>query len=143
MTSSSWRAPQTAQRFHRRLAETWSVSSNRTPLGTGHALATAVIAVPPESQHVLVVNGDVPLVRKEDGAEALAALHERRRATATLLCCSMEAAFAQQIGRLQRGARGKPIGVLEADDTPMPRKGRGGGERRGCTPSKRGGFAGP
>ena len=92
------------------------------PLGTGHALATAVIAVPPESQHVLVVNGDVPLVQKET-VQALAALHERRKATATLLCCSMEAASAQQIGRLQRGARGKPIGVLEADDAPMPRKG--------------------
>lgn len=92
------------------------------PLGTGHALATAAIAVPPESQHVLVVNGDVPLVRRET-AQALAALHERRRATVTLLCCSMEAASAQQVGRLQRGARGKPIGVLEAGDAPMPRKG--------------------
>ena len=92
------------------------------PLGTGHALATAVIAVPTETQHVLVVNGDVPLVQKET-VQALAALHERRKATATLLCCSMEAASAQQIGRLQRGARGKPIGVLEAEDAPMPRKG--------------------
>ena len=92
------------------------------PLGTGHALATALITVSPESQHVLVVNGDVPLVRKET-AHALAALHERRRATATLLCCTMEAASVQQVGRLQRGARGKPIGVLEPGDAPMPRKG--------------------
>lgn len=92
------------------------------PLGTGHALATALITVSPESQHVLVVNGDVPLVRKET-VHALAALHERRRATATLLCCTMEATSAQQVGRLQRGARGKPIGVLEAGDAPMPRKG--------------------
>ena len=92
------------------------------PLGTGHALATALITVSPESQHVLVVNGDVPLVRKET-VHALAALHERRRATATLLCCTMEAASVQQVGRLQRGARGKLIGVLEPGDAPMPRKG--------------------
>ena len=92
------------------------------PLGTGHALTTALIAASPESQHVLVVNGDVPLVRRET-VQALAALHERRRATATLLCCTMDAASVQQIGRLQRGARGKPIGVLEAEDAPMPRKG--------------------
>ena len=71
---------------------------------------------------MLVFNGDVPLVRRET-VQALAALHERRRATATLLCCTMDAASVQQIGRLQRGARGKPIGVLETEDAPMPRKG--------------------
>ena len=92
------------------------------PLGTGHALTTALISVSPESQHVLVINGDVPLVRRET-IQALAALHERRKATATLLSCAMEAASLQQVGRLQRGARGKPIGVLEAEDAPMPRKG--------------------
>ena len=92
------------------------------PLGTGHALATALIAVPPGSQHVLVINGDVPLVRRET-AQALAALHEQRKATATLLVCAMDASSAQTVGRLQRGAREKPIGVLEADDAPMPPKG--------------------
>ncbi len=92
------------------------------PLGTGHALTTALIAVSPASQHVLVINGDVPLVRRET-VQALAALHERRKATATLLSCMMDAASVQQVGRLQRGARGKPIGVLEAGDAPMPRKG--------------------
>ena len=92
------------------------------PLGTGQALATALIAASPESQHVLVINGDVPLVRKET-VQALTALHERRKATITLLSCSMEAASVQQVGRLQRGARGKLIGVLEAEDAPMPRKG--------------------
>ncbi|MCY4582003.1 MAG: bifunctional UDP-N-acetylglucosamine diphosphorylase/glucosamine-1-phosphate N-acetyltransferase GlmU [Chloroflexi bacterium] len=92
------------------------------PLGTGHALTTALIAVSPASQHVLVINGDVPLVRRET-VQALAALHERRKATATLLCCTMDAESVQQVGRLQRGARGKPIGVLEVVDAPMPRKG--------------------
>lgn len=92
------------------------------PLGTGHALTTALIAASPESQHVLVINGDVPLVRQET-VQALAALHERRKATVTLLSCSMEATSLQQVGRLQRGARGKLIGVAEAEDAPMPRKG--------------------
>ena len=92
------------------------------PRGTGHALTTALIAVSPASQHVLVINGDVPLVRRET-VQALAALHERRKATATLLSCMMDATSVQQVGRLQRGARGKPIGVLEVEDAPMPRKG--------------------
>ncbi len=91
-------------------------------LGTGHALTTALMAVSQESQHVLVINGDVPLVRRET-VQALAALHERRRATVTLLCCVMDAVSVQQVGRLQRGARGKPIGVVEAEDAPMPPKG--------------------
>ena len=92
------------------------------PLGTGHALTTALIAVPPESQHVLVINGDVPLVQRAT-VQALAALHERRKATATLLCCAVSVDSVQQVGRLQWGARGKPIGVLEAEDAPIPGKG--------------------
>ena len=35
------------------------------PLGTGHALATALIGVSPKAKHILVANGDVPLVKPE------------------------------------------------------------------------------
>ena len=92
------------------------------PLGTGHALATALIGVSPKAKHILVANGDVPLVKPET-FQALAMLHERRRATVTLLSCVVDARSVQAIGRLQRGARGKPIGIVEAEDAAAPQTG--------------------
>ncbi len=90
------------------------------PLGSGHALATALITLPPSARHALVVNADAPLVKPETVRE-LVALHERRRATITLLSCIVPAASMQEVGRLRRGARRKPIGVIEAGEGPAPR----------------------
>ncbi len=90
------------------------------PLGTGHALATALIMLPLSAKHVLVVNGDAPLISPGTVLE-LAALHERRRATVTLLSCSVPTASLQDVGRLERGARRKPIGIIEAGEGPAPR----------------------
>ena len=92
------------------------------PLGSGHALATALITLPPETKRILALNADAPLVRKET-ALALATLHEQRKATVTLLSCVMSAAAAQKVGLLQRGARGKAIGVAEPGDAPAPESG--------------------
>ncbi len=90
------------------------------PLGTGHALATALITLPASAKHVLVLNADVPLVRPETVRD-LIALHERRKAALTLLSCIVPAASMQEVGRLQRGARRKPIGITEFADGPAPR----------------------
>ena len=98
------------------------VVEQAAPLGTGHALATALITIPAETKHILALNGDAPLVRPET-AQALAALHERRKATVTLLSCVMSAAAAQAVGLVQRGARGKAIGVAEPGDAPAPESG--------------------
>ena len=92
------------------------------PMGTGHALATALIAVPHATRHVLVMNGDVPLVMPET-VRALAALHEKRRASVTLLGCTADAEDFPGVGRLRRGARGKPVGVSEADEEDAARSG--------------------
>ena len=91
-------------------------------LGTGHALAIALMTLPASARDVLVLNGDVPLVRP-DTVRDLVALHERRRATVTLLSCIVPAAAMQSVGRLRRGARRKPIAVVEAGDAPAPRDG--------------------
>lgn len=92
------------------------------PLGSGHALATALITLPQETKHILALNADAPLVREET-VRALAMLHERRKATVTLLSCVMSASEAQSVGLLQRGARGKAIGIAEPGDAPAPESG--------------------
>lgn len=92
------------------------------PLGTGRALAAALIALPQDAKRVLALNGDAPLIRQET-VRALAALHERRKATVTLLSCVMSASAAQGVGIVQRGARGKAIGVAEPGDAPPPDSG--------------------
>ncbi len=90
------------------------------PLGSGHALATALITLPPSAKRVLVLNADVPLVKPET-VRALTALHERRRAALTLLSCVVPLPLTQEIGRLSRGARRKPIGIVEFGEGPPSR----------------------
>lgn len=83
------------------------------PLGTGQALASALERVPASCQHVLLLNGDKPLLRGETVAE-LAELHLKRHAALTLLSATVSAKEAADFGRVQRGARNKPIAVVEA-----------------------------
>lgn len=83
------------------------------PLGTGQALASALERVPASCQHILLLNGDKPLLRGETVAE-LAELHRKRHAAVTLLSATVSAKEAADFGRVQRGARNKPIAVVEA-----------------------------
>ena len=83
------------------------------PLGTGQALASALGRVPASCQHILLLNGDKPLLRGETVAE-LAELHLKRHAAVTLLSATVPAKEAADFGRVQRGARNKPIAVVEA-----------------------------
>ena len=83
------------------------------PLGTGQALVSALAHVPADCQHVLLLNGDKPLLRGETVAE-LAKLHLKRHAAVTLLSATVSEKEAEDFGRVQRGARNKPIAVVEA-----------------------------
>ncbi|MEX2599450.1 MAG: bifunctional UDP-N-acetylglucosamine diphosphorylase/glucosamine-1-phosphate N-acetyltransferase GlmU [Dehalococcoidia bacterium] len=83
------------------------------PLGTGHALLTALVRVPYQSAHILLLNADLPLITAQSLA-SLVALHQDRRAAITLLTAKLPAAQAADLGRLKRGARGKPIAIVEA-----------------------------
>lgn len=82
-------------------------------LGTGHALKIALARVPFPTRQVLLLNGDMPLVTGED-LIALCTLHEERAAAITVGYATMPVEAARDLGTLQRGARGKPIGVVEA-----------------------------
>ena len=83
------------------------------PLGTGQALASALARVPASCGHILLLNGDKPLLRGETIAE-LIELHLKRSAVLTLLSAVVPAEEAADLGRVQRGARNKPVAVTEA-----------------------------
>jgi bifunctional UDP-N-acetylglucosamine pyrophosphorylase/glucosamine-1-phosphate N-acetyltransferase len=84
------------------------------PLGTGHALQTARarFAAHPE-RTLLVVNGDLPLLRSET-LLALLDAHARSAAGATLLTARLE--DAGDYGRVVRGADGGIAEIVEAKD---------------------------
>ena len=85
------------------------------PLGTGDALALALNETSFAAKRVLLINGVQPLLRGETLA-ALTTLHEERDATVAVLTAMLPAADAEHLGRLRRGARDKPLAIVEAAD---------------------------
>lgn len=81
--------------------------------GTGHAVRTALGTVPEVSGTVLVVNGDMPLLRGETLRE-FADSHERDGAVASLL--SARVADPTGLGRILRDADGRFTGIIEHRD---------------------------
>lgn len=84
------------------------------PRGTGHALLVArdAIAARP-APTLLVVSGDVPLLRPET-LLSLLELHESSRAAATLLTVELDDPAAY--GRVLRGSDGQVRAIVEARD---------------------------
>nr|WP_245712989.1 bifunctional UDP-N-acetylglucosamine diphosphorylase/glucosamine-1-phosphate N-acetyltransferase GlmU [Micromonospora nigra] len=88
-------------------------------LGTGHAVRIALEAVPETAGTVVVINGDVPLLRAETMA-ALVAAHEGDGAAATVLAA--EVPDPTGLGRIVRGADGRLEQIVEERDaTPAQR----------------------
>jgi len=81
--------------------------------GTGHAVRIALEAAPGLSGTVVVLSGDVPLLRPET-VEALLATHERAGAAATVL--SAEVDVPGGLGRVVRDAKGNLERIVEAKD---------------------------
>jgi bifunctional UDP-N-acetylglucosamine pyrophosphorylase/glucosamine-1-phosphate N-acetyltransferase len=81
--------------------------------GTGHAVRIALDATPDLAGTVVVLSGDVPLLRPET-VEALLATHERAGAAATVL--SAEVDVPGGLGRIVRGADGNLERIVEAKD---------------------------
>ena len=82
-------------------------------LGTGHAVRIALEAVPEATGTVVVLNGDVPLLRPETVA-ALVAAHEGERAAATVLAA--EVPDPTGLGRIVRDAAGRLEQIVEQRD---------------------------
>ena len=83
--------------------------------GTGHAVRVALGAAPELAGTVIVLNGDLPLVRAETLA-ALVAAHESAGAAATLLTAEVD--DPSGLGRIVRGPAGFERIVEERDASP-------------------------
>lgn len=88
-------------------------------LGTGHAVRIALDAVPDAAGTVVVINGDVPLLRPETVA-ALVEAHEDAAASATVLAA--EVPDPTGLGRIVRDTDGRLAQIVEERDaTPQQR----------------------
>ncbi|GLY03382.1 MULTISPECIES: bifunctional UDP-N-acetylglucosamine diphosphorylase/glucosamine-1-phosphate N-acetyltransferase GlmU [Actinoplanes] len=81
--------------------------------GTGHAVRIALDSLTDLTGTVVVLSGDVPLLRAET-VEALLATHERAGAAATVL--SAEVAEPRGLGRIVRDAAGNLERIVEQKD---------------------------
>jgi len=86
--------------------------------GTGHAVRVALSAVPDTAGTVVVLNGDLPLLRPQTLSAMLAA-HDASGATATLLTATV--ADPTGLGRIVRGPAGFAGIVEERDATEAQR----------------------
>jgi bifunctional UDP-N-acetylglucosamine pyrophosphorylase/glucosamine-1-phosphate N-acetyltransferase len=79
-------------------------------LGTGHAVLQAREALQGRADHLLVLNGDMPLLTAET-LRLLADAHEGRSATVTLLTCRLDDPMG--FGRILRDEAGSVTGIIE------------------------------
>jgi bifunctional UDP-N-acetylglucosamine pyrophosphorylase/glucosamine-1-phosphate N-acetyltransferase len=111
---------QAVQKAHPSIGVTW-VTQNRQ-LGTGHAVLCAKQAYKAFTGEVLILSGDVPLVR-EQTLRAMLEHHRSRRAALTLLTAQLEE--PKGYGRILRDGAGAIVGIVEEKDaTPEQRKTR-------------------
>src|SRR5690349_11336862 len=81
--------------------------------GTGHAVRIALEAVPEAAGTVVVLNGDVPLLRPETVASLIAA-HESASRAATVLAAAVD--DPSGLGRIVRDASGGLARIVEERD---------------------------
>ncbi|HTR81271.1 MAG TPA: sugar phosphate nucleotidyltransferase [Bacteroidota bacterium] len=89
-------------------------------LGTGHAIMQAKMPLHDFEGNVLVLSGDVPLLRQES-ANDLITFHHTSQAVATILTADLEEPTGY--GRILRDEAGHVVGIVEEKDaTPAQRK---------------------
>ncbi|KAF0221358.1 MAG: bifunctional UDP-N-acetylglucosamine pyrophosphorylase / Glucosamine-1-phosphate [Geobacteraceae bacterium] len=82
-------------------------------LGTGHAVACARESLSGFSGHVLILCGDVPLIKAET-LRAMLAHHEARQAAVTVLTTHLENPFGY--GRIVKREGGRIVRIVEEKD---------------------------
>ncbi len=82
-------------------------------LGTGHAVQVAMAAVPPDTDTVLVLCGDVPLI-SSDSIAALCRLHQQVGAKVTVQ--TVELPDGGHYGRVMRDDEGRVLDILQVKD---------------------------
>ncbi len=82
-------------------------------LGTGHAVLCAEKELSSEGGTVLILSGDVPLIRA-DSLRALLAAHAKRRPVLTLMTAILD--DSANYGRIVRDKQEKLLGIVEEKD---------------------------
>lgn len=82
-------------------------------LGTGHAVQCAIPALPEKTNSVIILCGDVPLIRPET-LQGLMAEHEARHSDVTVLAVDME--NPDGYGRIVYDKQGNICGIVEQAD---------------------------
>lgn len=90
------------------------------PLGTGDALKAALAGIPGKSGTVVVINGDMPLMRPAS-LKALVTMRQKRGAMVGLL--SADVVEPGGFGRVLRDEQGRVVDVVEARDATAKEKG--------------------
>ena len=106
------------QKAYPSIGVTWVIQQHQ--LGTGHAVLSAKEAYKGFTGEVLILSGDVPLIR-EQTLRSMLERHRSRRAALTLLTAQLDA--AKGYGRILRDGRGAIRGIVEEKDaTPEQRE---------------------
>ena len=91
-------------------------------LGTGHAVMCALKELRDFTGDVLVLSGDVPLIREET-VKALLELHRKGKAKAAISIVTTVEQNPRGYGRIVRGAQGEIVRIVEEKDcSPLQRK---------------------
>ncbi|MGH7854566.1 MAG: bifunctional UDP-N-acetylglucosamine diphosphorylase/glucosamine-1-phosphate N-acetyltransferase GlmU [Candidatus Binatia bacterium] len=108
------------QKAYPSIGVTWVTQERQ--LGTGHAVLRAKQAFEAFTGEVLILSGDVPLIR-EQTLRAMLERHHNKRAALTLLTAQL--AEPKGYGRILRDGAGTIAGIVEEKDaTPEQRKTR-------------------
>ncbi|MSQ41095.1 MAG: UDP-N-acetylglucosamine diphosphorylase/glucosamine-1-phosphate N-acetyltransferase [Dehalococcoidia bacterium] len=105
--------PPQAQAYRDALGDMVCYAEQREARGTGDAVAAAFQALDEEARHLLVVNGDLPLIRPETLRE-LMVLHLSQNADITFVTAHPDKLGSQALGKVLRDASGTPVGIVEA-----------------------------
>jgi bifunctional UDP-N-acetylglucosamine pyrophosphorylase/glucosamine-1-phosphate N-acetyltransferase len=108
--------PEIEQYLQREFAERVTTAVQDPPRGTGDAARIGIEQV--ETDRVLILCGDTPLLRAEDLALLVAALEQPGSAELSLMTCSLDSPFGY--GRVLRDARGRVLAVREQADLKNP-----------------------
>ena len=113
-------SPESEQRAKDLLGDAVEYVCQTQPLGTGHALLQAADLLTGQSQQILVLGADSPLIRSTT-LETLSSYHLSMGADITLL--SARACSLEGMGRVVRNDAGKVVGIREAAE-PSERDGK-------------------
>jgi bifunctional UDP-N-acetylglucosamine pyrophosphorylase/glucosamine-1-phosphate N-acetyltransferase len=98
------------------LGDNFLYAEQRRRLGTGHALRQAE-ALASAATHVLVLNGDVPLVSPET---VFALVTHHRNTGADLTFLTAHVGESRGLGRVARNGSGQPVDIVEEADSEGP-----------------------